>query len=185
MVRNYGSEPVDEAALGRILEATRKAPSAGFSQGVSLVVVTDRATRRAVAGLADEAEYVAIGFDPWISAAPVQVVVCVREETYRERYREPDKLRPGEDEQEWPVPYWWVDGGAALQNLLLAATAEGLATGFLGVHALDGLRDLLGIPADVAPIGIVTLGHAAPDRPSGSLRRGWKPLDEVVHRERW
>jgi nitroreductase len=185
MVRNYTDEPIDGGALDRMLDAARRAPSAGFSQGQSFVVVTDLDTRKAIANLADEPEYVAAGFDPWISRAPVHVVVCVREATYHDRYQEADKLEDDGTEIEWPVPYWWVDAGAAMEHLLLAAVAEGLAAGFLGTHAMDGLKELLGIPADVSPIGIVTLGHPAPDRRSGSLARGWKDEDEVVHREGW
>lgn len=185
MVRNYTEQPVDDDAVERMLDAARKAPSAGFSQGQSFVVVTDPDTRRAIADLADEPRYVADGYDPWISRAPVHIVVCVREATYHERYREADKLDEDGSEIEWPVPFWWVDAGAAMEHLLLAAVAEGLAAGFLGTHAIDGLRELLSIPADVSPIGIVTIGHAAPDRRSGSLARGWKDDAEVIHRERW
>src|SRR5688572_313745 len=92
MVRNYTAQPVDEAVVDRIVEAARRAPSAGFSQGQRFIVVTDPGVRRAIAEAADEPEYVANGFDPWISSAPVHVVVCVREDDYHERYREPDKL---------------------------------------------------------------------------------------------
>ena len=94
--------------------------------------------------MAHEAEYVAAGFDPWISRAPVQIVVTVRKETYLERYREPDK--GGADgaaghEENWPVPYWWVDAGAAMMMLLLAAVAEGLAAGFIGSHNMPQLQE--------------------------------------------
>jgi len=186
MVRNYTDEPVDPTALDRILEAARHAPSAGFSQGQSFIVVADAAVRHEIARLANEAEYVAAGFDPWISRAPVHVVVCVRKESYLERYREPDKGGPeGEAgrEEGWPVPYWWVDAGASMMLLLLAAVDEDLAAGFLGLHSLPRLKQLLGIPDDVSPIGVVTIGHAAPDRRSGSLQRGRR--EDTVHHERW
>ncbi len=184
MVRNYTGEPVDPAAVDRIVAAARKSPSAGFSQGVSYVVVTDPERRAGVARLAGEEHYVAQGFDPWVSAAPVHLVVCVSEEAYRARYREPDKSPDG-TEHTWPIPYWWVDAGAAMMVVLLAAVAEGLAAGFLGGHGTPELAAYLELPGDVVPIGIVTIGHPAPDRRSGSLRRGWKPDAEVVHRERW
>lgn len=186
MVRNYTSDPVDREVLDRIIAAARRAPSAGFSQGQSLVVVTDPAVRGSIATLAEEEAYVADGFDPWISRAPVHIVVCVRKETYLERYREPDKGGPdGESgtEEGWPVPYWWVDAGASMMLVLLAAVDEGLAAGFLGSHRMPELKDLLGIPSDVEPIGIITLGHPAPDRKSGSIKRGRRP--DNVHREHW
>ncbi len=185
MVRNYTDAPVDAAAVERIVQAGLQAPSAGFTQGQSFVVVTDADTRRHIAELAGEPDYVAAGFDPWISRAPVHVVVCVSEEAYHRRYREPDKLDAAGDEIDWPVPYWWVDAGASMMLILLAAVAEGLSAGFLGSHAIDDIAALLGLPDEVAPIGIVTLGHPAPDRRSGSLQRGRRPDADVIHHERW
>ena len=94
MVRNYLDEPVDAGALRRIVDAGRRVPSAGFTQGQSFVVVTDAATRAEIARLAREEDYVGLGFDPWVSRAPAHVVVCVSEAAYHARYREPDKLAP-------------------------------------------------------------------------------------------
>jgi nitroreductase len=185
MVRNYAPDPVEPEVVRRIIDLARRSPSAGFSQGQYFVVVTEATTRRAIAELADEPAYVAAGLDPWISSAPVHVVVCTSEADYHRRYQEPDKLRRDGTEIDWVVPYWWVDAGASLMTMLLAAVDAGLAAGFFGVHRLDGLADLLGLPPDVVPIGVVTLGHPAPDRRSGSLARGWKPLEGVVHKERW
>ena len=184
MVRNYTEASVDGAAVDRIVEAARRAPSAGFSQGQRFIVVTDPQVRRDIAEAADEPEYVANGFDPWISSAPVHVVVCVREADYHERYSEPDKLDDGA-EIEWPVPYWWVDAGAALMLVLLAAVDEGLGAGFVGFHALPSIKGKLGIPDDVTPIGVVTIGHPAPDRKSSSLKRGRRKREQTVYRDRW
>lgn len=185
MVRNYEDEPVPEATIERIVDAGLRAPSAGHTQGQSFVVVTDAARRRRIAELAGETGYVEAGFDPWISRAPVHVVVCVSEDAYHRRYREPDKLDPDGGEMEWPIPYWWVDAGASLMAILLAAVDEGLAAGFLGTHAVPELAAFLGLPDEVTPIGIVTIGRPLPDRPSGSLQRGRRPKEQVVHRERW
>jgi len=184
MVRNYMPEPIPEHVLERVLDHARRAPSAGFAQGVSLVVVSDEDRRAAIAKLAHEDDYVSAGFDPWLSRAPIHVVVCTSEAAYRARYSEPDKAGTA-GAGDWPVPYWHIDAGAALMLLLLAAVDEGLAAGFAGSHSLQGIQNLLGIPREVTPIGLVTLGYAAPDRRSGSIARGWKPLDAVVHREQW
>lgn len=184
MVRNYTGEPVDPEVLDRLVDAARRAPSAGFSQGQRFVVVTDQERRSAIAELGGESHYVEQGFDPWMSRAPVHIVPCADERAYHERYQEPDKLGE-EGEIAWPVPYWHVDIGASLMLLLLTAVEEGLAAGFFGVHRLDGLRDLLGIPEGVHPVGVVTVGHPAEDRRSGSLERGWRDLDEVRYREGW
>ena len=183
MVRNYTADPVAADSIARIVETARRAPSAGFTQGQSFVVITSDEGRRALAEVAREEEHVAKGLDPWISSAPVHIAVCTSADTYRARYRERDKT--GNEEHPWPVPYWWVDAGASLMLMLLAAVDEGLAAGFFGVHRLEGLTEVLGLPADVVPIGVVTLGYPAPDRRSKSLDRGWKSLEEVVHSERW
>ena len=185
MVRNYRPDPVPSTVLDRIVDVGLRAPSAGHSQGLGFVIVTEPETRRAIAGLADEAGYVSRGFDPWISAAPAHIVPTVSELAYRERYREPDKLTPEGEETEWPVPYWWVDAGAALMGVLLASVNEGLAAGFLGVHSLPDLGALLRIPAHHIPIGVVTVGYPLADRRSSSLDRGRRARDTVVHRERW
>ena len=185
MIRNYLTRPVSPEAVNRIVGAGLSAPSAGYSQGQSLIVVTDPPTRRRIADLADEPRYAARGFDPWLSSAPVHLVVCVSAEAYRRRYREADKLAGHRSDATWPVPYWWVDAGATLMAVLLAAVDEGLAAGFLGAHALPGLSGVLDIPGDVDPVGVVTIGHAAPDRRSRSLDRGRRPRSEVAHAQRW
>lgn len=185
MVRNYRSDPVPIDAVERIVDAARKAPSAGFSQGVSFIVVTEEATRRRIADLAGESTYVEGGFDPWISRAPAHIVVAVSEAAYHDRYQEADKVRSDGSEINWPIPFWWVDAGAALMLILLAAVDEGLAAGFLGVHSVPGLQELLGMPPEVVPLGIVTVGYPLPDRRSGSLKRGWRPRAQVVHFEHW
>ena len=56
-----------------------------------MVVVTEPENRREIARLAGEDEYVAAGMDPWISQAPVHIVICVSKQIYFERYAEPDK----------------------------------------------------------------------------------------------
>jgi nitroreductase len=147
------------------------------------MVVTEERLRGAIAAVAGEEDYVAKGFEPWLSSAPVHVVVCVDEGAYRHRYASADKV--ASDPEEWPVPYPYIDAGASVMLLLLAAVDEGLAAGFLGAHRLSGIGSLLGIPQEITIIGLVTLGHAAPDRRSGSLAAGWKPLEDVVHWEGW
>ncbi len=186
MVRAYHDEPVDLAVVVQLLDLARRAPSAGFAQGQRFIVVTDAGVRADIARLAGEQQYVARGFRPWLSKAPVHVVLCGDEGAYRARYREPDKLgRHGRGELDWPAPYWLVDVGSSLMLLLLAAVDAGLAAGFLGVHRVSGLGELLGIPDDVHPIGVVTIGHPDQEQSSSSRRRGRRSFDEVVSWQRW
>ena len=169
MVRRYRDAPVDPRAVRRIAAAGERAPAAGGTGGRRLEVVTDPGLRREIARRAGEDGYVEKGYQPWLSRAPAHIIPCVSPAAYVNRYRLPDKsesLLAGLAEGEWPVPFWWVDIGAALQNLLLAAVDEGLAAGFLGAHAVPGLGGLLRLPADFRPIGVVTVGFPAPaDRP--------------------
>ncbi len=192
MVRSYTDEPVAREAVERIVACGRRAPSGGFSQGVRFVVVTDAETRRRIAELADEPYYVERGYAPWISRAPVHIVVGLREDDYHDRYREPDKLQQDGTEIDWPVPWWWVDAGKATMLLLLAAVDEGLGAGLFGLfpaESNEALRRLLGMPADVRVVGVVTVGHPAPDptraRAKEALRRRRRPVEEVVRWERW
>jgi nitroreductase len=88
------------------------------------------------------------------------------------------------------VPYWFVDAGAAMMLLLLAAVDEGLAAGFAGHPEQEArLRGLLGLPDGVVPIGVITIGRPAPtddvDRTSSVFKRRRRRADQVIHRETW
>lgn len=124
-------------------------------------------------------------FHPFISSAPVLIIPCTSEMAYHRRYQEPDKLQEDGTEINWPVPYWYMDIGCAVMIVLLAAVDEGLAAGFAGVLDLAALRMLLQIPDDVTPLGVIPVGHRAPDRPSPSLKRGRKVDSEFIHHEGW
>ena len=190
MVRSYLPDPIPREAVERIVATVRRAPSGGFSQGHRLVVVTEPETRRELARLAGEDEYVAAGGQAWISTAPVHVFVGTRVESYHERYRKPDKLRDGE-EIDWPAPYWYVDAGAAFILLQLAAIDEGLASGVYGVLAqqVPDVKALLGVPDDVHFVCLVTIGRPAPDPRETALvsRLSQRRLElgELVRWEHW
>jgi FMN reductase [NAD(P)H] len=190
MVRSYLPDPVDDEVIERIVGVVHRAPSAGFSQGHRLVVVADSGTRRELARLAGEDEHVEIGLPPWISVAPVHVVVGVREESYHERYRKDDKLKDGK-EIGWPAPYWYVDSGSLFMLLQLAALDEGLGTGIYGVppESVPELKALIGMPDDVHFVCVITIGKQ-PSDPDDSplvsrLSQARLPLDELVRWERW
>lgn len=186
MVRNYdATRPVARDVLERIAAAAQRAPSAGFSQGQRIVIVTGEARRQRIAEICDEADYVAAGFDPWVSRAPALFIPTVSEQIYHRRYQEPDKLQDDGTEIDWPVPYWWTDIGATALLIHQAAIAEGLAAGFLGLADYTELKTYLGIPDEHAPIGIITVGYPLPDRRSKSLKRGWVPMDDFARWEKW
>ena len=185
MVRNFADKPVDPVLIDQILDLTRHAPSAGFTQGQSFIIVTDPEKRKAIARTCAEDEYVKRGFAPFISKAPVLLIPCTSETAYHHRYQEADKVNEDGSEIVWPVPYWFMDIGCAVMIALLAAIDEGLVSAFAGSKDLDALRALLDIPARVTPVGVIALGYRAADIPSPSLKRGRKADAEYIHRERW
>ncbi len=188
-VRTYDPRPVPHEVLERITNAAVvRAPSAGFSQGLRLVVVTDPATRREIAVAAAEEELAAQGRPRWKADAPVHVVVLVREADYHARYQKQDKLEiTGGTEIEWPAPYWYVDAGAAAMTLMFAAIDEGLATAIFGVTDVPALKRTLGVPDDVHFVAVVTMGYPAGDDTfpavaKSAFNQRRKPRSEVV---RW
>ena len=185
MVRHFASEPIDGAVLERIGRTAQRAPSAGFSQGQRLLVVTDASIRRQVAEVCGEADYIEMGHDPWISEAPALFVPCVSEQVYHDRYQEPDKIDEAGNEIAWPVPYWWMDIGCTVMLILLAAVDEGLAAGFVGTDDLDALRAVLDVPADYTPVGVIPVGRKLPDLRSPSLQRGWLPSEQFLRWQTW
>ena len=192
MVRHYGPEPVSREVVERIVSTIRRAPSAGYSQGQRLLVVISDEGRAAVSrcfeasgGGSGE------GLEPWLESAPVHVLVCTREDDYHDRYRRPDKLDEEGHEIDWPVPYWFVDAGAALMLLLLAAIDEGLGAAVSGVprDVAASLGEAFDMPGDLAAVALVTMGVAAPDPGwSAVTSRRTRPRrrqGELVHWERF
>ncbi len=184
-VRRFEEGGVDPSVIEGIARLAQRTPSAGFSQGQRLVIVTDPGARRRVAQVCGEEGYADLGMGPWISECAAQFVPCVSEEIYHRRYREPDKVDEDGREIEWPVPYWFVDIGATMMVIMLAAVDAGLASGFAGAFDPAALRAELGIPDEFVPIGVMPVGRPLPDVRSPSLKRGWVPFEEFARFERW
>ena len=184
MVRTYDPDrPVPDDVLTRALDLATRAPSAGFTQGWDFVVL--RTEQQRALFWASTTDPFADP-DPWLQGmrtAPVLVLCLSDPARYLDRYAEPDKDRTDRDADRWPVPYWDVDTGMAALILLLAAVDAELGACFFGVPQEDRLAVLeaFGAPIDRRIVGVVSLGYAAPDRRSPSLRRGRRPLAEVVH----
>jgi nitroreductase len=84
---------------------------------------------------------------------------------------EADKLANAESQEaNWPVPYWYVDAGAAMMLILLTAIEEGFAACFIGNPDQEAiLHEILGIPEHVVPIGIALIGNPADDPRAGAM----------------
>ena len=192
MHRAFLPEPVERERIERIASVIRRAPSGGFSQGASIVVVTEPERRRAIADAFEaENDHYRPGGRSYIADAPVHMVISANEALYHARYNAPDKLRAtGGVEVTWPVPYWFVDAGALMMLVLLAALDEGLVGAFIGHPEQKRIFDeLLGLPEEVVPIGLALIGRPADDptaeRGTSRLRERRRPADDVVRWERW
>jgi len=187
MHRAFLPDPIAQDQIDRIAHVIFRAPSGGFSQGGSIVVVTDEAKRHEIARAFGDEHYSTQGRN-FVADAPVHMVISANESLYHERYNEADKLAAtGGVEVTWPVPYWFVDAGALMMLVLLAAIDEGLASAFIG-HP-DQKRifgELLGLPEDVVPIGLALIGKPgdAP-LPGSRMKERRRTEDALLHREAW
>ncbi|HEX2234931.1 MAG TPA: nitroreductase family protein [Actinomycetota bacterium] len=185
MVRRFEDRPVPQAVLDRILETALHAPSAGFAQGLELVVLEGAESVREYARITDPWRRKPLGDNP----PPVIVLPLSHKAAYLARYERPDKEGLGmHDERAWPVPYWDLDAAMAAMLMLLAAVDEGMGAWFFGIfHGEGELLTWLGVPEGLRPIGAIALGYpAADDRVSGSAATiPRRSLHDVVHRGRW
>lgn len=189
MVRHFVDEAVESEVVERILAAALRAPSAGFSQGYALLVLTEATDRARF--WASQRPTEGGGWDPALRAAieraPVIVVALASKDVYLDRYALPDKGWTDRDESRWPVPYWYVDTGFLCLLMLLAAVDEGLGALLFGLIPSDipAFRTEFGVPEDHDPVGCVALGHEDPAAPRRNLQSRRLPAAALVHRGRW
>lgn len=190
MIRDFAERPVEPAVVDRALRNATRAPSAGFTQGWSFLVLDTPADVRRWWTTTAGPERIESP-DTWLRGmmrAPVLVVPCSSEDAYLSRYVEPDKDR---QETPWHVPYWHMDTAMAALLILQTAVDEGLGACYFGIPApaLDAVRAEFAIPGAFDPIGVVALGHRRGTGNTGNagspVRRPRKPMVEVVHRGRW
>jgi nitroreductase len=185
MVRNFDDRPVPRELLNRILTNALHAPSAGFTQGWAFLLFegTDETTRFWDATF-DEQRRASFRW-PGLFKAPVIVVPLSSEDAYLDRYAEPDKGWTDRDPARWPVPYWHIDTGFASLLMLLSAVDAELGALFFGIFRPQEFKEAFEIPPSYTPIGAIAIGYPAPDEASPSLRRGRRPIEDVVHRGGW
>ena len=188
MVRRFAQRPVPRDLVDRILDTGRRAPSAGFSQGLELLVLD---TPETVATFWELTRDPGFGWEEdTVSAGPTVLILPLPDpHRYLERYSQPDKIAFGMDEEaNWPVRFWEIDAAMTAMLILLAAVDEGLGGWFFGItHGERALLDRFGVPAHLRPIGIIGLGHRAEDEePSGSwMKRRRRPFEDQIHRNGW
>jgi nitroreductase len=191
MTRQFSPDPIPPQLLDELLTTGTRAPSAGFAQGIDLVVLSSDAARTRFWQIATD--------DAWrernesaagLVAAPTIVLPVADAQAYADRYHDDDKatsLLYAREVAAWPVPYWLVDAAYASMLILLAATSKGLGALFFQLHAEEtSVCATLGIPRGRRLIGAIALGYPASDEPTGSpSRRARRPLADVIHREGW
>ncbi|MEI2653428.1 MAG: nitroreductase family protein [Microthrixaceae bacterium] len=188
--RSYLTDPVAPDVLDPVLAACRRAPSVGNTWALDLVVLERRADvdRYWDTTLPAGPRRDRFGW-PGLLRAPVIVLPVVDTEAYVRRYAEDDKARTGlgAGADAWSVPYWWVDGGAAVMAMLLAATSAGLGSLLFGVFGNESdVATTFGIPGDRRILGAVALGWPdGDDRPSASAGRRRPTPREFIRRGGW
>ena len=188
MVRRFDRRPVPADVIDRIVDVGRRAPSAGFSQGLELLVLD---TPETIATFWETTRDPDFGWDDddVVHGPTVLILPMPDARRYLDRYSQPDKIAFGMDEEaNWPVRFWEIDAAMASMLILLAAVEEGLGGWFFGItHGERELLDRFGVPADLRPIGIIGLGYRADDEePSGSwMKHRRRPLGEQLHRNGW
>ena len=188
MVRRFAQRPVPPEVIDRILDTGRRAPSAGFSQGLELLVLD---TPETVAMFWETTRDPRFGWEEEdVANGPTVLILPLPDaRRYLDRYSQPDKIDFGMDEEaNWPVRFWEIDAAMASMLILLAAVDEGLGAWFFGIaHGERELLDRFDVPSALRPIGIIGLGYRADDEePSGSwMKRRRRPFEDQVHRNGW
>jgi nitroreductase len=186
--RHFRPDPIPAAVLATVLAATRRGPTAGNTWALDLIVIDEPARYWDVTLPAGPRRD---GFAwPGLLRAPVLVIPVVDPAAYVTRYAEPEKAPSGLGAgiEAWSVPYWWVDAGAAVMALLLAATDAGLGSLLFGqFRHTEVLATTFGIPEGRHAVGTVALGHRAPGVVAAgrSAARRRPPLDDIVHLNGW
>lgn len=186
MTRAFTGVPPTQRNLESLVYAVTRGPSAGNTASVETLVLQDEevsAYWEVTLPVSRRANF------PWpgLLKAPVLLIPTVDPHDYVARYAESDKAHTGlgESEDMWTVPYWWVDGGAAVENVLLVAAALGEGVCFFGQFEHEAaLSARFGIPEGRRALGTIAVGEAdhGKERPSASSLR---PSATVEHRTHW
>jgi nitroreductase len=196
MVRAFTDEPLAPGVTERLLRAANRAPSAGFSQGYSFLVLEGHEQTAPLwdlyyadassAGAREARERAEIAA---LSHAPAVIMPLACKDAYLDRYARPDKGWTDRDEARWPIPYWYIDTGFTALLILLAVVDEGLGAVFFSIQPaiMPAFRARFAVPREWTPVGAIAVGHpdpgADPVPPARASDR--KGLGELVHRGRW
>ena len=183
---------IPDEVLRRVLEAGHAAPSVGLSQPWDFILVRDPALR------AEFADHVATErdvFSTTLDAARAATFSRIKIDGVRESTLsivvtyDPDRGAPAVLGRHAIADAGLYSVCLAIQNLWLAATAEGLGVGWVSFYREDFVRKLLGIPESVRPVAWLCLGPVTHFEHTPDLERaGWRhrrPLEAALHSDRW
>jgi nicotinate-nucleotide--dimethylbenzimidazole phosphoribosyltransferase len=188
-IRRFRPDPLPPGLVRRLLTAAHQAPSVGLLQPWRFVVVEDAGTKTAMQALAARerlvqrdslgeraAQFLELKLEG-IREAPVSICVCCE--------REPGEVLGRHTIRDTDL----YSTCCAIQNLWLAARAEGVGVGWVSFYRPEDVNALLGLPEHVVPVAWLCIGYPdeRPSRP-GLEAAGWdrrRPLDELVFAERW
>jgi nicotinate-nucleotide--dimethylbenzimidazole phosphoribosyltransferase len=190
-IRRFRTDPLADELLHRLLEAAHRAPSVGLMQPWRFIVIREEQTKTRMQALAQRERLVqADHFDErtrqfldlkieGIRDAPVSICVCC------DRGNDDDEVLGRHTIRDTDL----YSTCLAIENLWLAARAEGVGVGWVSFYREPDLHALLGLPEHVVPVAWLCVGYPdeRPARP-GLEAAGWsqrRPLDDLVHRERW
>ena len=138
-IRKFLDIPVEFEKVGNILDAARFAPSAGNLQDWKFILVTDDKMRQDIAKACVEQH--------WIGTAPVIIIVCTDPEKTKRFY--------GRSGEKFSIQ----NGAAVVQNMLLAAHAQGLGSCWIGAFEDEAIKRMFSIPDNIIVQAIVPLGY--------------------------
>lgn len=189
-IRHFTREPVDEALLERLLKAAHFAPSVGFMQPWRFIRITSKYIRQQIHQLVEEErtatanaigerddEFMKLKVEGILDCGEVLVVSLMED---RDKHIFGRRTLPEMD---------LASVSCAIQNMWLAARAEGLGLGWVSIFDPNKLAKLLNIPATGKPVAILCIGHvdAFYDKPMLE-KENWakrKQLETVVFENQW
>lgn len=165
--RSYMEKEVSDEMIGQCIEAARLAPSACNKQPWRFIIVKDATTRQKIC---DSCLLPGLPM-PWLRKAPVIAVLCAKPETVTHKIA---PMLSG-------VKYELLDCGIAGEHFVLAAEALNLGTCWIGWFAPRKLKKLLGIPRNIKPLSLISLGF--PEERSEPRSR--LATEEIVRYDHW
>jgi nitroreductase len=166
-IRKYKSDPVPEEKLNKVLEAARLAPSWSNLQCWSYIIVKDKDTKKALADVLPSGNPVRNAF----TQAPIVIAACADPE--RSGHIGSEKI----GDRDWHV----LDLGISMQQLVLAATNEGLGTCWACWFSEPKMKGILQVPDNIDVVALTPLGY--PDEEPKAKRR--KALEELIYYEHY